>query len=136
MNIYNNVNWVWTIKRRCLMILMLLNAWVHLAVSFINARDVYDTAKGGLDALEYIQPIMKNTHKYDDYYMFNYDYNSSLDHISDTANSVFIFGVISFIICSLILFIGWQYSVKVEGIAEARESEVAKGKFIFNKVYV
>ena len=131
MNIFRNVNWVWTVKKRAIAVLAFFNLYVNLLGSWWQSQDFYDYSKGGVDALERAQTILINTHRLDNY---TYDYDSVVSDITSSSWAIVISGVVSFLFCSAILFLVWQISAAVEAKAESNGKQIKKGKFIFNKV--
>lgn len=131
MNIFKNVNWVWTVKKRTIAVLAFLNLYVNLLGSWWQSQDFYDYSKGGVDALERAQTILINTHRLGTY---TYDYDSVVSDITSYSHFIVIYGFVSFLFCSVILFLVWQISTAVEAKATANNKPIKKGKFIFNKV--
>lgn len=131
MNIFKNVNWVWTVKKRTIAVLMFLNLYVNLLGSWWQSQDFYDYSKGGVDALERAQTILINIHRLDNY---TYDYDSVVSDITSSSWAIVISGAVAFLFCSAILFLVWQISAAVEAKAESNGNQIKKGKFIFNKV--
>lgn len=131
MNIFKNVNWVWTVKKRAIAVLAFLNLYVNLLGSWWQSQDFYDYSKGGVDALERAQTILINIHHLDNY---TYDYDTVVSDIIEYSRFIVIFGVVAFLFCSVILFLVWQISVAVEVKAKTNGKQIKKGKFIFNKV--
>lgn len=131
MNIFKNVNWVWTVKKRAIAVLAFLNLYVNLLGSWWQSQDFYDYSKGGVDVLERAQTILINIHRLDNY---TYDYDSVVSDIIEYSRFIVIFGVVEFLFCSSILFLVWQISVAVESKAKTNGKQIKKGKFIFNKV--
>ena len=131
MNIFKNVNWVWTVKKRTIAVLAFLNLYVNLLGSWWQSQDFYDYSKGGVDALERAQTILINIHRLDNY---TYDYDSVVSDITSSSWAFVITGIVVFLFCSAILFLVWQISAAVEAKAESNGKQVKKGKFIFNKV--
>lgn len=131
MNIFKNVNWVWTVKKRAIVVLAFLNLYVNLLGSWWQQQDFYSYSKGGVDALERAQTILINIHRLDNY---TYDYDSVVSDIIEYSRFIVIFGVVAFLFCSAILFLVWQISTAVEAKAKTNGKQIKKGKFIFNKV--
>lgn len=131
MNIFKNVKWVWTVKKRTIAVLAFLNLYVNLLASWWKSQDLYDYSKGGVDALERAQTILINTHRLDNY---TYDYDAVVSDISSASWAIVISGVVAFLFCSAILFLVWQISSAVEAKSESNGKQINKGKFIFNKV--
>lgn len=131
MNIFKNVNWVWTVKKRTIAVLMFLNLYVNLLGSWWQSQDFYDYSKGGVDALERAQTILINIRRLDNY---TYDYDSVVSDITSYSWAIVISGVVAFLFCSAILFLVWQISTAVEAKAQSNGKPLKKGKFIFNKV--
>lgn len=131
MNIFKNVNWVWTVKNRAIAVLAFLNLYVNLLGSWWQSQDLYDYSKGGVDALERAQTILINIHRLDNY---TYDYDSVVSDITSYSWTIVISGAVAFLFCSAILFLVWQISTAVEAKAEKNGKQIKKGKFIFNKV--
>lgn len=131
MNIFKNVNWVWTVKRRAIAVLAFLNLYLNLLGSWWQSQDFYDYSKSGVDALERAQTILINIHRLDNY---TYDYDTVVSDIIEYSRFIVIFGAVAFLFCSVILFLVWQISVAVEAKAKTSGKKIKKGKFIFNKV--
>lgn len=131
MNIFKNVNWVWTVKKRTIAVLMFLNLYVNLLGSWWQSQDLYDYSKGGVDALERAQTILINIHRLDNY---TYDYDTVVSDITSYSWAIVISGAVAFLFCSAILFLVWQISTAVEAKAKTNGKQIKKGKFIFNKV--
>ena len=131
MNIFKNVNWVWTVKKRAIAALSFLNLYVNLLGSWWQSQDFYDYSKGGVDALERAQTILINIHRLDNY---TYDYDTVVSDINSYSWTIVISGAVAFLFCSAILFLVWQISVAVEAKAKTSGKKIKKGKFIFNKV--
>lgn len=130
MNIFKNVNWVWTVKKRAIAVLAFLNLYVNFLGSWWQSQDFYDYSKGGVDALERAQTILINTHRLDNY---TYDYDAVVSDITSYSWTIVISGVVAFLFCSAILFLVWQISTAVEAKAKASGKQIKKGKFVFNK---
>lgn len=131
MNIFKNVNWIWTVKKRAIAVLTFLNLYVNLLGSWWQSQDFYDYSKGGVDALERAQTILINIHRLDNY---TYDYDAVVSDITSYSWTIVISGVVAFLFCSVILFLVWQISVAVEAKAKTNGKQIKNGKFIFNKV--
>lgn len=131
MNIFKNVNWVWTVKKSAIAVLAFFNLYVNLLGSWWQSQDFYDYSKGGVDALERAQTILINIHRLDNY---TYDYDSAVSDITSSSWAIVISGVVAFLFCSAILFLVWQISAAVEAKANSKGKQIKKGKFIFNKV--
>lgn len=131
MNIFKNVNWVWTVKKRAIAVLAFLNLYVNLLRGWWQSQEFYDYSKGGVDALERAQTILINIHRLDNY---TYDYDAVVSDITSSSWAIVITGVVAFLFCSTILFLVWQISAAVEAKAESNGKQIKKGKFIFNKV--
>lgn len=131
MNIFKNVNWVWTVKKRAIAVLAFFNLYVNLLASWWKSQDFYDYSKGGVDALERAQTILINIHRLDNY---TYDYVAVVSDITSSSWAIVISGVVAFLFCSAILFLVWQISAAVEAKADSNGKQIKKGKFIFNKV--
>lgn len=131
MNIFKNVNWVWTVKKRALIALGFFNVYINLLAGWWKGNDFYGYAKGGLDALERAQTILINTHRLDHY---TYNYDAVLSDITGSSWAIIISGAVSCVFCFAILFLVWQISVAVEAKASSANKQIKKGKFIFNKV--
>ena len=131
MNIFKNVNWVWTVKNRAIAVLAFLNLYVNLLASWWKSQDFYDYSKGGVDALERAQTVLINIRRLDNY---TYDYDSVVSDITSSSWAIVISGVVAFLFCSAILFLVWQISAAVEAKANSNGKQIKKGKFIFNKV--
>ena len=131
MNIFKNVNWVWTVKKRTLVVLSFLNVYINLLAGWWKGNDFYDYSKGGLDALERAQTILINIHRLDNY---TYNYDSVLNDINGSSWAIIISGAVSCLFCFSILFLVWQISTAVEAKANGNGRQIKNGKFIFNKV--